>query len=162
MLILYILVRSTTIDCGWNYICIYSWHHSFTSWIFVILSVCLCCSWLMVLFFFPHLLEGFISLVGLSIYFKIFNNPCLSNISNVIAVRAAIFGILWVLLGKRVWFFPNINAEETTFRELIRFWPEKDEGERPKWTSRLFYALVAIFVILLLRHHAPDEAARAR
>jgi len=86
----------------------------------------------------------------------------LSNISNVISVRAAIFGILWVLLGKRVWFFPNINAEETTFRELVRFWPEKDEGERPKWTSRLFYALVALLVILLLRHHAPDEAARAR
>jgi hypothetical protein len=73
----------------------------------------------------------------------------LSNISNVIAVRAAIFGILWVLLGKRVWFFPNLNAEETTFRELVRFWPEKD-GERPKWTSRLFYALVALLVILLL------------
>ncbi|AQK61675.1 translocation protein-related [Zea mays] len=78
------------------------------------------------------------------------------------SLRAAIFGILWVLLGKRVWFFPNINAEETTFRELVRFWPEKDEGERPKWTSRLFYALVALLVILLLRHHAPDEAARAR
>uniref|UniRef100_A0A0E0JZE0 Translocation protein SEC62 n=1 Tax=Oryza punctata TaxID=4537 RepID=A0A0E0JZE0_ORYPU len=77
-------------------------------------------------------------------------------------LRAAIFGILWVLLGKRVWFFPNINAEETTFRELVRFWPEKDEGERPKWTSRLFYATVAVLVILLLRHHAPDEAARAR
>ncbi|GJN20967.1 hypothetical protein PR202_gb08409 [Eleusine coracana subsp. coracana] len=85
-----------------------------------------------------------------------------SYISTGIAVRAAIFGILWVLLGKRVWFFPNINAEETTFRELVRFWPEKDEAERPKWTSRLFYALVAVLVILLLRHHAPDEAARAR
>lgn len=79
-----------------------------------------------------------------------------------IAVRAMIFGILWILLGKRVWFFPNINAEETTFRELVRFWPEKDEGEPPKWTSRLFYAIVAVLVVLLLRHHAPDEAARAR
>jgi hypothetical protein len=69
---------------------------------------------------------------------------------------------LWILLGKRVWFFPNINAEETTFRELVRFWPEKDEGEPPKWTSRIFYALVAMVIILLLRHHAPDEAARAR
>ncbi|OAY83909.1 Translocation protein sec62 [Ananas comosus] len=75
---------------------------------------------------------------------------------------AMIFGILWILLGKRVWFFPNINAEETTFRELVRFWPEKDEGEPPKWTSRLFYAIVAVLVVLLLRHHAPDEAARAR
>ncbi|PUZ75570.1 hypothetical protein GQ55_1G188200 [Panicum hallii var. hallii] len=83
-------------------------------------------------------------------------------IVSILLLRAAIFGILWVLLGKRVWFFPNINAEETTFRELVRFWPEKDEGERPKWTSRLFYALVAVLVILLLRHHAPDEAARAR
>lgn len=83
-------------------------------------------------------------------------------IVSILLLRAAIFGILWVLLGKRVWFFPNINAEETTFRELVRFWPEKDDGERPKWTSRLFYALVTVLVILLLRHHAPDEAARAR
>ncbi|KAF8671191.1 hypothetical protein HU200_050105 [Digitaria exilis] len=83
-------------------------------------------------------------------------------IVSILLLRAAIFGVLWVLLGKRVWFFPNINAEETTFRELVRFWPEKDEGDRPKWTSRLFYALVTVLVILLLRHHAPDEAARAR
>lgn len=79
-----------------------------------------------------------------------------------LAVRATIFGIIWILLGKRVWFFPNILAEEATLRELFRFWPKKDEEERPKWTARLFYAVVAVLVILLLRHHAPDEAARAR
>ncbi|KAJ4976002.1 hypothetical protein NE237_001108 [Protea cynaroides] len=41
---------------------------------------------------------------------------------------------------------------------------EKERGERckPKWTSRLFYAIVVVLVILLLRHHPPDEAARAR
>lgn len=78
------------------------------------------------------------------------------------AVRAAIFGAIWILLGKSVWFFPNILAEEATLRELFRFWPKKEEGERPKWTARLFYAVVAVLVILLLRHHAPDEAARAR
>lgn len=59
-------------------------------------------------------------------------------------------------------FFPNILAEEATLRELFRFWPKKDEEERPKWTARLFYAVVAVLAILLLRHHAPDEAARAR
>ncbi|KAJ4755559.1 Translocation protein sec62 [Rhynchospora pubera] len=83
-------------------------------------------------------------------------------IVTILIFRAAIFGLLWILLGKRIWFFPNINAEETTFRELVRFWPEKDEEEPPKWTSRVFYALVAVVFILLLRHHAPDEAARAR
>lgn len=77
------------------------------------------------------------------------------------AVRALIFGATWILLGKRIWFFPNILAEEATLRELFRFWP-KDEEERPKWTARLFFAVVAALVILLLRHHAPDEAARAR
>ncbi|KAK9221056.1 hypothetical protein WN944_009480 [Citrus x changshan-huyou] len=77
-------------------------------------------------------------------------------------LRAAIFGMIWILLGKRVWFFPNILAEEATLRELFRFWPKKDEEEKPKWTARLFYAVVAVLVILLLRHHAPDEAARAR
>lgn len=77
-------------------------------------------------------------------------------------MRAAIFGALYIVLGKRVWFFPNILAEEATLGELFRFWPKKDEEERPKWTARLFYAAVAVLVILLLRHHAPDEAARAR
>lgn len=78
------------------------------------------------------------------------------------AVRGAVFGISYILLGKRMWFFPNILAEEATLRELFRFWPSKDEEEKPKWTTRLFYALVAVLIILLMRHHAPDEAARAR
>ncbi|GAV56933.1 Sec62 domain-containing protein, partial [Cephalotus follicularis] len=83
-------------------------------------------------------------------------------IFSLLLVRAAIFGSIWIFLGKRVWIFPNILAEEATLRELFRFWPKKDEEERPKWTARLFYAIVAVLVILLLRHHAPDEAARAR
>ncbi|XP_059665286.1 uncharacterized protein LOC132311404 [Cornus florida] len=83
-------------------------------------------------------------------------------ILSLLFVRAAIFGVMWTIVGKRVWFFPNILAEEATLRELFRFWPKKDEEERPKWTARLFYALVAVLVILLLRQHAPDEAARAR
>ncbi|XVF04728.1 hypothetical protein REPUB_Repub05bG0110100 [Reevesia pubescens] len=83
-------------------------------------------------------------------------------ILSLLLLRAAIFGAAWTILGKRVWFFPNILAEEATLRELFRFWPKKDEEERPKWTARLFYAIVAVLVILLLRHHAPDEAARAR
>ena len=78
------------------------------------------------------------------------------------AVRATIFGALYIIVGKRVWIFPNILAEEATLGELFRFWPKKDEEERPKWTTRLFYAIVAVLFILLLRHHAPDEAARAR
>ncbi|KAK8933387.1 hypothetical protein KSP39_PZI015359 [Platanthera zijinensis] len=81
----------------------------------------------------------------------------------MLLIRAAAFGTLYVILGKRIWFFPNINAEETTFRDLIRFWPKKEGCDQPpKWTARLFYAAVSILVILLLRHHAPDEAARAR
>ncbi|KAI0503921.1 hypothetical protein KFK09_014867 [Dendrobium nobile] len=73
--------------------------------------------------------------------------------------------LLYLVLFTSYWesgygYFP-INAEETTFRELIRFCPKNSEGEPPKWTSRLFYALVSVLVILLLRHHAPDEAARA-
>ncbi|KAJ9164342.1 hypothetical protein P3X46_023932 [Hevea brasiliensis] len=83
-------------------------------------------------------------------------------ILSLLLMRATIFGTLYIILGKRVWFFPNILAEEATLRELFRFWPKKDEEERPKWTARLFYAVVAVLVILLLRHHAPDEAARAR
>ncbi|KAG8638294.1 hypothetical protein MANES_14G003200v8 [Manihot esculenta] len=83
-------------------------------------------------------------------------------ILSLLLLRATIFGVLYIILGKRVWFFPNILAEEATLGELFRFCPKKDEEERPKWTARLFYAVVAVMVILLLRHHAPDEAARAR
>ncbi|XAR60368.1 hypothetical protein NMG60_11033713 [Bertholletia excelsa] len=80
----------------------------------------------------------------------------------LLSLRAAIFGAIWIILGKRVWLFPNILAEEATLGELFQFWPKKDEGEQPKWTARLFYAVVSVLVILLLRHHVPDEAARAR
>ncbi|CAN1263878.1 Translocation protein sec62 [Linum perenne] len=83
-------------------------------------------------------------------------------ILSLLALRATIFGALYVLIGKRVWFFPNILAEEATLRELFRFLPQKDEEDRPKWTTRLLYTVVAVSIILLLRHHAPDEAARAR
>ncbi|XP_042451580.1 uncharacterized protein LOC122036347 isoform X1 [Zingiber officinale] len=80
----------------------------------------------------------------------------------LLLIRGAIFGILYIILGKRIWFFPNINAEETTFRELIRFWPKKDEEEPPKWTSRVTFAIGTALIVVLLRHHAPNEAARAR
>ncbi|KAL0370356.1 UNVERIFIED_CONTAM: hypothetical protein Sangu_0353700 [Sesamum angustifolium] len=80
----------------------------------------------------------------------------------LLLLRALVFGAMWIILGKRIWFFPNILAEEATLKELFQFLPKKDEGARPKWTARLFFALVSMLVILLLRHHAPDEAARAR
>ncbi|KAJ4894172.1 translocation protein-related [Raphanus sativus] len=83
-------------------------------------------------------------------------------ILSLLFVRAVVFGAMWILLGKRVWFFPNILAEEATLKELFRFWPKKDDEEPPKWTSRLFYTVVAVVVVMLLRRHAPDEAARAR
>ncbi|KAK9152197.1 hypothetical protein Syun_010506 [Stephania yunnanensis] len=83
-------------------------------------------------------------------------------IFSLLLFRFLIFGTAWIILGKRIWFFPNILAEEATLSELFRFWPKKDEEERPKWTVRLFYAVVAVLFILVLRHHAPDEAARAR
>ncbi|CAH1418855.1 unnamed protein product [Lactuca virosa] len=80
----------------------------------------------------------------------------------LLLVRGLIFGASWILLGRRIWIFPNILAEEATLRELFRFWPKKDEEEKPKLTARFFFAIVAVLAILLLRHHAPDEAARAR
>uniref|UniRef100_A0A7N0VBF7 Translocation protein SEC62 n=2 Tax=Kalanchoe fedtschenkoi TaxID=63787 RepID=A0A7N0VBF7_KALFE len=83
-------------------------------------------------------------------------------ILSLLLVRASVFGVTWVVLGKRVWFFPNILADEATLGELFQFWPKKDEEERPKWTARLFYAILAVVAILLLRHHTPDEAARSR
>ena len=81
-----------------------------------------------------------------------------------LTVRFAIFGVIWVLLGKRIWFFPNILAEEASFKELLRFWPEpnKEDEKPPKWTSRLAFALVLGLVTWFCVHYAPDEAARTR
>lgn len=88
----------------------------------------------------------------------------LSVIFSTLFLRWVIFGILWVLLGKRFWFFPNILAEEATFSELFRFWPQpnKDEEPAPKWTARLAFACIIFLVLWVSIRHAPDEAARAR
>ncbi|KAL6321187.1 hypothetical protein AAG906_015531 [Vitis piasezkii] len=53
-------------------------------------------------------------------------------ILSLLLLRLAIFGTLWIILQKRVWFFPNILAEE------------KDEEECPKWTARLLFAVLAV------------------
>lgn len=88
----------------------------------------------------------------------------LSAIFSILFLRWAIFGLMWILLGKRIWFFPNILAEEATLTELFRFWPEpsKDDEKPPKWTARLAFALGTGLMIWFCVHHAPDEAARAR
>ncbi|GLJ54034.1 hypothetical protein SUGI_1156370 [Cryptomeria japonica] len=88
----------------------------------------------------------------------------LSLIFSTLFLRWVIFGILWVLLGKRFWFFPNILAEEATFSELFRFWPQpsKDEEAAPKWTARLAFACIIFLILWVSIRHAPDEAARAR
>ncbi|KAF8396154.1 hypothetical protein HHK36_017767 [Tetracentron sinense] len=101
-------------------------------------------------------------LLKISLYFLFYIFAIFRWFFFQLAVRGVIFGAIWIILGKHVWLFPNILAEEATLKELFRFWPKKDEEERPKWTARLFYAIMAVLVILLLRHHAPDEAARAR
>ncbi|KAG2394837.1 uncharacterized protein HKW66_Vig0077880 [Vigna angularis] len=123
---------------------------------------------------FPTLLSFFWPVLTLAIcLFPVYPHRCkllilyscagiLFLILSVLLIRGAIFGALYIILGKRIWFFPNILAEEATLGELFRFWPKKDEEEKPKWTTRIFYAGVAVLFILLLRHHAPDEAARAR
>jgi len=88
----------------------------------------------------------------------------LSLIFTTLFLRWVIFSILWVILGKRIWFFPNILAEEATFSELFRFWPQpsKDEEEPPKWTARVAFAIVIVLGMWVSIRHAPDETARAR
>ncbi|GBG92067.1 hypothetical protein CBR_g54322 [Chara braunii] len=88
----------------------------------------------------------------------------LGVIFSLLTVRGLVFGILWVLLGKRIWFFPNILAEEASFAELCRFLPDgkKDEDPPPKWTERVLVALLVCGAVWLFVHHAPDENARAK
>lgn len=88
----------------------------------------------------------------------------LAAVFTVLSLRLAIFGFVWVLLGKRVWFLPNILAEEASFKELFQFWPEpsKEDEKPPKWTARLAFALALGLLIWFGIHYAPDEAARTR
>eukprot|EP00250_Pteridium_aquilinum_P026341 c32865_g1_i1 orf=403-1479(-) len=88
----------------------------------------------------------------------------LAAVFTVLFLRLAIFGSVWILLGKRVWFFPNILAEEASFKELFQFWPDpsKEDEKPPKWTARLGFALVLGLLIWFGIHYAPDEAARTR
>eukprot|EP00249_Psilotum_nudum_P021483 c28120_g2_i1 orf=136-1197(-) len=89
---------------------------------------------------------------------------CLAVIFGILFLRMAVFGLVWILLGKSVWFFPNILAEVATLSELFRFWPEpsKDEDNPPQWTARVALAIGTGAIIWFCIHHAPDEAARAR
>ncbi|KAL3686688.1 hypothetical protein R1sor_012997 [Riccia sorocarpa] len=88
----------------------------------------------------------------------------LALIFGVLFARWAVFYIMWIVLGKRVWFFPNILAEEATLSELFKFWPEKSKGDEtpPKRTTRLAFALLTAASLWVVFHHVPDEAARAR
>ncbi|URD95079.1 Translocation protein Sec62 [Musa troglodytarum] len=60
----------------------------------------------------------------------------------LLLLRGAIFGFLYIIWESVYGISPDIIAEEATFRELIRFWPPKDEGEPPKWTSRFHMPLL--------------------
>ncbi|XP_002970672.2 uncharacterized protein LOC9633460 [Selaginella moellendorffii] len=85
-------------------------------------------------------------------------------IFGILIIRWMIFGLSYILLGKRVWFFPNILADDASFSEIIKFWPEppKEDEKPPKWTSRLAFTCVTIGVVWFCVRHSPDEAARAR
>ncbi|KAL0855594.1 hypothetical protein Bca101_060747 [Brassica carinata] len=66
-----------------------------------------------------------------------------------------------VLLGKNL--LVRCDRVTKTLRpgkKKLSTWPAHLEIFR--WTSRLFYTVVAVVVVMLLRRHAPDEAARAR
>ncbi|KAH7423918.1 hypothetical protein KP509_12G080600 [Ceratopteris richardii] len=88
----------------------------------------------------------------------------LAAVFTLLLLRLAVFGIAWILLGKRAWFFPNILAEEASFKELFRFWPEpaKEDEKPPSWTARLGFAVVVGLIGWFCIHYGPDEAARTR
>ncbi|BFI32083.1 translocation protein SEC62 [Marchantia polymorpha subsp. ruderalis] len=88
----------------------------------------------------------------------------LALIFGVLFARWAIFGIMWIFFGKRIWFLPNILAEEASLSELFKFWPEKSKEDDvpPKKTTRLAFALLTAASLWVVLHHAPDEAARSR
>lgn len=88
----------------------------------------------------------------------------LGLIFGVLLIRWLVFLVIWILVGKRIWFFPNILAEEATLAELFRFMPDtgKDEEPPPKFTTRFVVCAFSAIVMWLSVRHAPDEKARAR
>ncbi|KAG0574631.1 hypothetical protein KC19_VG278100 [Ceratodon purpureus] len=87
----------------------------------------------------------------------------LTLIFGVLILRTAIFSILWLTLSKRVWFLPNILAEEATLSELFQFMPDfKDDDPPPKWSTRIAFGSVAALIIWFVVVHGPNEQARAR
>ncbi|XP_024398141.1 uncharacterized protein [Physcomitrium patens] len=103
---------------------------------------------------FPHWCK-----LGVLYFFLAF----LTLIFGVLTLRALIFAIFWLALGKRMWFLPNILAEEATMSELFQFMPDsKDDEPSPKWSTRIAFGAVAGLIIWLVLVHGPNEAARAR
>ncbi|CAI5467246.1 unnamed protein product [Closterium sp. Yama58-4] len=77
-------------------------------------------------------------------------------------VRVVVFGVIWLAVGKRVWFFPSILAEEGSLAELFRFWPDKDDKPPAKITTRLAVAVMLGFTFWLMVTYAPDQEQRAK
>ncbi|CAI5490379.1 unnamed protein product, partial [Closterium sp. Naga37s-1] len=77
-------------------------------------------------------------------------------------VRVAVFGVIWLAVGKRAWFFPSILAEEGSLAELFRFWPDKDDQPPAKITTRLAVAVMLGFTFWLMVTYAPDQEQRAK
>jgi hypothetical protein len=71
---------------------------------------------------------------------------------------------VWLVAGKRIWFFPNILAEEASLTELFRFWPDlsKDDDPPPKWSTRLAFGALTGVILWVVIRHGPNEASRAR
>jgi len=88
----------------------------------------------------------------------------LSLIFGLLTLRAVIFGTVWLVAGKRIWFFPNILAEEASLTELFRFWPDlsKDDDPPPKWSTRLAFGALTGVILWVVIRHGPNEASRAR
>lgn len=81
----------------------------------------------------------------------------------LLAVRALLFSLSWVLLGKRYWFLPNIFSDDVnTLKELFRVLPTKDEEDPPKWTSRILAVFLAAGFVWILARHGPGEDQRKR
>ncbi|GAQ81259.1 Membrane component of ER protein translocation complex [Klebsormidium nitens] len=94
------------------------------------------------------------------LYFCIF---LLSFIFGLLLVRAVIFSLSWMLLGKRYWFLPNIFSDDVaTIKELFRVLPTKDDEDPPKWTSRILAAFLAAGFVWILARHGPGEDQRKR
>eukprot|EP00873_Tetraselmis_striata_P027652 jgi/Tetstr1/447916/TSEL_035224.t1 len=89
----------------------------------------------------------------------------LGIIFGMLFVRAVVFAVVWVLLGRHFWLLPNVTSDELgiaeSFSPLFEFSLEEDGSEvaAPHWAARLGMGLLCGASMYALHEYAPSHGS---